>query len=153
MSRPNKAWLIFVAQLLSVKKSGVVLMRSFPSIIGRLPELCQHCFITEFFTHTRVHACTHAHMHARTHTHTHTHTLTSEGVYVHVPLVEFMYLAFTCTPCESYHRRLGSLLCLFKVFQALSNSLVCWFFSHFFLSFFSFSFLCLPCIILIQPYL
>ena len=44
-----------------------------------------------------------------------------------VPLVEFMYLAFTCMPGESYHRWLGSLLRLFDVFQVQINFLVCWF--------------------------
>ena len=44
-----------------------------------------------------------------------------------VPLVEFMRLVFTCMPGESYRRRLGSLLCLCDVVQALINSLVCWF--------------------------
>ena len=39
-------------------------------------------------------------------------------------MVEFMYLAFTCMPGESYCRRLGSLLlCLFDAFRALIN---CW---------------------------
>ena len=45
-----------------------------------------------------------------------------------VPLVEFMYLAFTGMPGQSYCRRLGSLLlCLCDVFWALINSLVFWF--------------------------
>ena len=45
-----------------------------------------------------------------------------------VPLVKFMYLAFTRMPGESYRRRLGSLLLyLCYVFRALINSLVCWF--------------------------
>ena len=44
-----------------------------------------------------------------------------------VPLVEFIYLVFTCMPGESYWRRLRSLLCLGDVFQVLINSLVCWF--------------------------
>ena len=45
-----------------------------------------------------------------------------------IPLVEFMYIVFTRTPGESYHRRLGSLLLyLCYVFRALINSLVCWF--------------------------
>ena len=44
-----------------------------------------------------------------------------------VPLVEFMYLAFTRMPGESYCRWLrSSLLCLCDVFQALINSLACW---------------------------
>ena len=44
-----------------------------------------------------------------------------------VPLVEFMYLVFTCMPGESYHRRLRSLLSyMCCVFQVLINSLVCW---------------------------
>ena len=39
-----------------------------------------------------------------------------------------MYLVFTRMPGESYHRWLRSLLlCLCCVFQALINSLVCWF--------------------------
>ena len=43
-----------------------------------------------------------------------------------VPLVEFMYLVFTCMPGESYRRRLRSLLLyLCYVFRALINSLVC----------------------------
>ena len=56
---------------------------------------------------------------------------TSGGVYVpciywDVPLVEFMYLAFTRMSGESYRRRLRSLLlCLRDVFRALINSLVC----------------------------
>ena len=37
-----------------------------------------------------------------------------------------MYLVFTCMPCESYRRWLRFLL-LCYVFQALINSLVCWF--------------------------
>ena len=38
-----------------------------------------------------------------------------------------MYLVFTCTPGESYHRQLRSLLLyLCYVFWALINSLVCW---------------------------
>ena len=45
-----------------------------------------------------------------------------------LPLVEFMYLVFTCMPGESYHRWLSSLLlCLCDVFWVLINSLVCWF--------------------------
>ena len=40
-----------------------------------------------------------------------------------VPLVEFMYLAFTCVLGESYRRRFRS-LCLFGVFRAIINSLV-----------------------------
>ena len=47
---------------------------------------------------------------------------------VTVPLVEFMYLVFTCMPGESYGRQLRSLLlCLCDVFQGLTNSLVSWF--------------------------
>ena len=43
-----------------------------------------------------------------------------------VLLVEFMYLAFTRMPGESYRRRLRSLLLyLCYVFRALINSLVC----------------------------
>ena len=43
---------------------------------------------------------------------------------MNVPLVEFMYLAFTRMPNESYRRRLRSLLlCLCDVFRALINSL------------------------------
>ena len=46
-----------------------------------------------------------------------------------VPLVEFMYLAFTRMPGESYRRWLRSLLLyLCDVFRALIISLVCWFF-------------------------
>ena len=42
-----------------------------------------------------------------------------------VPLVEFIYLASTCMPGESYHRRLRSLLLyLCYIFQVLINSLV-----------------------------
>ena len=45
-----------------------------------------------------------------------------------VPLVEFMYLAFTRMPGDSYRRRFRSLLFyLCDVFGALINSLVCWF--------------------------
>ena len=45
-----------------------------------------------------------------------------------VPLVEFMYLVqFTRMPGESYCRWLRSLLYLCYVFQALINSLGCWF--------------------------
>ena len=45
-----------------------------------------------------------------------------------VPLVEFTYLVFTRMPGESYHRWLRSLLLyLCYTFQALINSLVCWF--------------------------
>ena len=46
-----------------------------------------------------------------------------------VPLVEFMYLAFTRMPGESYRRWLRSLLLYFcYIFRTLINSLVCWFF-------------------------
>ena len=45
-----------------------------------------------------------------------------------VLLVAFMYLLFTRMPCESYCRRLRSLLLfLCDVFRALINFLVCWF--------------------------
>ena len=45
-----------------------------------------------------------------------------------VPLVEFMYLVFTCMPGESCHRRLRSLLLyLCYVFWAQISSLVGWF--------------------------
>ena len=42
--------------------------------------------------------------------------------------MEFMYLVFTRMPRESQCRRLGSfvLLCLWDVFRALINSLVCY---------------------------
>ena len=42
-----------------------------------------------------------------------------------IPLVEFMYLVFTCMPGESYRRQLRSVLYLCYIFQALINSLVC----------------------------
>ena len=43
-----------------------------------------------------------------------------------VPLVEFMYLVFTCIVGESYRRRpRSSLLYLRYVFRALINALVC----------------------------
>ena len=43
-----------------------------------------------------------------------------------VPVVEFMYLAFTRTPGESDRRRLRSFLsCLCDIFRALIISLVC----------------------------
>ena len=41
-----------------------------------------------------------------------------------VPLVEFMYLVVTRMPGESY--RSDPMLCLFDVFRALINYLVCW---------------------------
>ena len=45
-----------------------------------------------------------------------------------VPLVEFMYLVFTCMPGESYRRRLRSLLLyLCYVFRGIINSLACYF--------------------------
>ena len=45
-----------------------------------------------------------------------------------VPLVEFMYLVFTCMPGESYRRRLRSLsLYLCYILWVLINSLVFWF--------------------------
>ena len=44
-----------------------------------------------------------------------------------VPLVEFMYLVFTCMPGESYCRWLRSLLYLCYAFWVLINSLVCYF--------------------------
>ena len=44
-----------------------------------------------------------------------------------VPLVELMYLVFTCMPGERYCRRLRSLLGLCDVFRALINSLLCCF--------------------------
>ena len=44
-----------------------------------------------------------------------------------VPLVEFMYLVFTCMPGECYFRWLRSLLLyLCYIFWVLINSLVCW---------------------------
>ena len=47
-----------------------------------------------------------------------------EYVFEDVPLVEFMYLVFTCMPGESYCRWLRSLLlCSCDVFRALINSL------------------------------
>ena len=47
-----------------------------------------------------------------------------------LPLVEFMYVAITRMPGESYRRRLRSLLsCLCDVFLALINSFVWWFIS------------------------
>ena len=46
---------------------------------------------------------------------------------VRVPLVEFMFLAFTRMPGESYRRRLEFLFCLCDAFWELINSLVCWF--------------------------
>ena len=49
------------------------------------------------------------------------------SVFEDVPLVEFMYLVFTRMPCESYRRRLRSLLLYWcVVFRTLINSLVCW---------------------------
>ena len=65
-----------------------------------------------------------------------------------VPLVEIMYIVFTCLPGESYCRRLRSLLLyLGYVFRVLINSLACLFFVSFsppppsfhFLSFVTFS--------------
>ena len=41
-------------------------------------------------------------------------------------LLSCIYLVFTCMPGESCHRRLRSLLGSCEVFQALTNSLVCW---------------------------
>ena len=41
-------------------------------------------------------------------------------------LLSCIYLVFTCMPGESCHRQLRSLLGLCEVFQALTNSLVCW---------------------------
>ena len=40
------------------------------------------------------------------------------SIYKKAPLVEFIYLVFTCMPGESYHRQLRSLLllCLYDVF-------------------------------------
>ena len=47
--------------------------------------------------------------------------------YTDWPLVEFIYLVFTCMPGESYCSWLRSLfLCLCDVFWELINSLVCW---------------------------
>ena len=41
----------------------------------------------------------------------------TQKMYSVVPLVEFVYLVFTCMPDESYCRRLGSLLlCLCVIF-------------------------------------
>ena len=42
-----------------------------------------------------------------------------------IPLVDFLHLVFTRTPCESYRRRLRSLSSLCDVFSALIKSLVC----------------------------
>ena len=39
-----------------------------------------------------------------THTHTHTNHLPSMNKNEDVPMVEFMYLVFTCMPVESYNR-------------------------------------------------
>ena len=45
-----------------------------------------------------------------------------------VPLVECVYLVFAHMPGENYRSQIGSLLLdLGYVFQALINSLVCWF--------------------------
>ena len=44
-----------------------------------------------------------------------------------VPLVEFIYLVFSCMPGESYRKQVRSLLFLCYVFWAVINSLVCWF--------------------------
>ena len=50
-----------------------------------------------------------------------------------VPLVECMYLVFTCMPGESYHEWLRSRLCLCDIFRTLTNFLACWFCcKHFF---------------------
>ena len=50
------------------------------------------------------------------------------GSFENAPPVEFMYLAFTRMPNESYGRRIRSLfLCLCDVFRTLINSLVCLF--------------------------
>ena len=46
-----------------------------------------------------------------------------------VPLVEFMYLVFTCMLGESYHRWLGSLFCMCDIFWTLINSFACWFYT------------------------
>ena len=43
-----------------------------------------------------------------------------------------LYLIFTCMPGERYCRQLRSLLlCLYDIFQALINSLLCWFWPSF----------------------
>ena len=52
----------------------------------------------------------------------------TRGTSSDVPLVELMYLVFTCMPGASYRRQLGSLLLyLCYVSQTLINSWVCWF--------------------------
>ena len=57
------------------------------------------------------------------HVSTQLHTYTC---WMDVLLVEYMYLVFTRMPCESYRRRLRSLLlCLCDVYRALIYSLVC----------------------------
>ena len=49
-----------------------------------------------------------------------------DDVFEDVPMVEFMYLAFTCMPGKSFCKRLRSLLLyLCYKFQAVINSLVC----------------------------
>ena len=49
----------------------------------------------------------------------------AESTHKGVRMVEFMHLVFARMPCESYRRRLGSLLLdLCYVFRALINSLV-----------------------------
>ena len=54
-------------------------------------------------------------------------TVCSQALYGHVPLVEFIYLVFTCMPGERYHRRLRSLLLsLCYVFWVQINFLVGW---------------------------
>ena len=66
-----------------------------------------------------LHACSFAHLQERC-----TRYINST-IPLYVPLVEFMYLVFTCMPGEIYCRQLRSLLCLHDAFQVLINSLVC----------------------------
>ena len=55
-------------------------------------------------------------------------TICSQALYGHVPLVEFIYLVFTCMPGESNHRQLRSLLLSLRyVFWVQINFLVGWF--------------------------
>ena len=56
---------------------------------------------------------------------------TLRSAFEDIPLVEVMYVVFTRMPTESYSRSLTSLLlCLYDVFRALINSLMCCFCVH-----------------------
>ena len=83
-------------------------------------SLCLLCFQAETI-HMLSSQC------LKSHTNNHTTFANRKICTFYVPLVELMYLVFTCRPGESYCRQFRSLLLyLCYVFCMLINSLVCW---------------------------